>query len=119
MSYSGPSLTRSEFEGQSETAITLTGTEIETVWADATVVHDSASILGAAAAIVTPTAGTTDGSSPASTGSGVTSAPTSTPTGTGTESVESSKSTGGMPQMTGGCGWAVGGMAAAVALAAL
>lgn len=107
--------------------MTLTGTAAETLWGPATVVHDISSIYNGAIST-----GTDGSSPPATTGPGVTSAPTSTPTGTagtgttGTDSkaaetsVQTSASTGGMPQITGCARWAVGGVAAAaVALAAL
>jgi hypothetical protein len=125
--YSGPGTSSFESDtDQTETTLTLTGKNAETLWGPATVVNDISSIYNGAAT-------STDGSSPpATTGPGVTSAPTSTPTGTagtgttGTDSkaaetsVQTSASTGGMPQITGCAGWAVGGVAAAaVALAAL
>ncbi|ELR07506.1 hypothetical protein VC83_02113 [Pseudogymnoascus destructans] len=100
--------------------MTLTGKAAETLWGPATVVHDVSSIYNGSKASISTS---TDGSSPpATTGPAATSAPTSTPTGTtGTDSkaVKTSASTGGMPQITGCAGWAVGGVAAAVALAAL
>lgn len=115
-------------EDQTKTTLTLTGKNAETLWGPATVVTDINSIYNGGEASIAP-ASTSNGASipPATTGAGATSAPTSTPTGTtGTESgavgtsqsVETSQSTGGMPQITGSCGWAVGGVAAAVALAA-
>lgn len=126
--YSGPGT--SNFESgvdQTEATMTLTGTAAETLWGPATVVHDISSIYNGAIST-----GTDGSSPPATTGPGVTSAPTSTPTGTagtgttGTDSkaaetsVQTSASTGGMPQITGCARWAVGGVAAAaVALAAL
>lgn len=111
-------------ESLGTTTISLTGTAAETLWGPATVVTDVASIYHGKEAAASPAATGTGGSTaPATTGGAVTSAPTATPTGTtGTHSgaVETSQSTGGMPQITGSCGWAVGGVAAAaVALAAL
>ncbi|KFZ09110.1 hypothetical protein V502_08941 [Pseudogymnoascus sp. VKM F-4520 (FW-2644)] len=115
-------------EDQTQTTITMTGKEAEALWGPATVVADINSIYNGNEASLAP-ASTSTGASipPATTGAAATSAPTSTPTGTtGTESgavetsqsVAASQSTGGMPQITGSCGWAVGGVAAAVALAA-
>ncbi|OBT45476.1 hypothetical protein VE00_04585 [Pseudogymnoascus sp. WSF 3629] len=128
--YSGPGTSNFESDSdRTETTLSLTGTAAEALWGPATVVHDISSIYNANGASV----GTSTGGSspPATTGPAVTSAPTSTPTGTtgtgstGTNSkaaetsVKTSASTGGMPQITGCAGWAVGGVAAAVALAAL
>ncbi|OBT91222.1 hypothetical protein VE02_00297 [Pseudogymnoascus sp. 03VT05] len=130
--YSGPGTSNFEsYTDLTKTTMTLTGTAAEELWGPATVVHDISSIYNGVGT-------STDGSSPpATTGPAATSAPTSTPTGTagtgttgtgttgtfttGTDSkaVGTSASTGGMPQITGCAGWAVGGMAAAVALAAL
>lgn len=124
VSFDGPALTESEFEGQDMTnANVLTGTDAASLWGDVTVVHDAKSILGAAAG-TTATADPTSagGATAISAPGGSTAAPTSTPTGTAatnTGAVESSQSTGGMPQITGSCGWAVGGAAAAAVLAAL
>lgn len=105
------------------TAITFTGDEYTMLFGVATVVTDSASILNAASAFANdaPVA-TTAGNSPETTGLNVTPAPTMTPLmtdSTNAEAVETNTSTGGMPQITGSYGWAVGGIAAAAALAAL
>lgn len=127
--YDGPGTSDFESESdQTETTLTLTGTNAETVWGPATVVDDLTSIYNADK-VSTGAGPTSTGSSnpAATTGPAATSAPTSTPTGTtGTDSgaaetsgsVETSQSTGGMPQVTGSSGWAIGGVAAAVALAA-
>ncbi|KFY24022.1 hypothetical protein V493_05491 [Pseudogymnoascus sp. VKM F-4281 (FW-2241)] len=109
--YEGPGT--SDFEsipGATGGTITMTGESASTLWGPATVVTDIASMHNGDRASLPPT-----------TGAGVTSAPTSTPTSTAETSsgaVDASESTGGMPQITGSSGWAVGGVAAAVALAA-
>ncbi|KFX97546.1 hypothetical protein V495_03134 [Pseudogymnoascus sp. VKM F-4514 (FW-929)] len=132
--YDGPGTSAFENDPEATDAlqtktIVETGKAAETAWGTVPLVTDVASIYNAAKALSVYSAGGasdgpaptgTDGSSaPATTGSGVTSAPTSTPTGTNTGAVETSESTGAMAQITGSCGWAVGGVAAAVALAAL
>ena len=82
----------------------LTGADAASLWGDVTVVHDAKSILGAVA-------GTTATADPTSAGGataisvlgGSTGAPTSTLMGTvstNTGAVESSQSTGAMPQIT-------------------
>ncbi|KFY62852.1 hypothetical protein V496_04361 [Pseudogymnoascus sp. VKM F-4515 (FW-2607)] len=131
VSYGGPGTANFESENdQVQTVFTFTGTEAEELWGPATVVTDASSIYNADRVSLAPApTNTGDSIAPSTTGPGATSAPTSTPTGTtgtdstatGTDSTaaETSESTGGMPQITGSCGWAVGGVAAAIALAAL
>ncbi|KFY34865.1 hypothetical protein V494_06408 [Pseudogymnoascus sp. VKM F-4513 (FW-928)] len=117
---SGPGTT--DFESVSdktEETMTLTGTAAEKIWGPATIVDDVTSIYRGAEASIGPAPSSTGGSiPPVTTGPGASSAPTDTPTGTDSKPVETSQSTGGMPQITGSSGWAVGGVAAAVALAA-
>lgn len=107
----------------------MSGSEVADNFVDVTLVRgDAAFFHGAPVTTSDNDAATTSGGGAAIT-SGL-SAPvpqTTAPTGSGasgtgslsTGSVVPSQSTGRMPQMTAGCGWAVGGVAAAVAIAAL
>lgn len=112
----------------------MSGSEVADNFVDVTLVHgDAAFFHGAPVATSDDGAATTSGGDTAITSGPSAPAPqTTVPTGSGasgsgasgtgsssTGSVVPNKSTGGMPQMTGGCGWAVGGVAAAVAIAAL
>ncbi|OBT66227.1 hypothetical protein VE03_04388 [Pseudogymnoascus sp. 23342-1-I1] len=132
ISYWGPGTT--DFESDTDkvqTVFTFTGTAAEELWGPATIVTDTSSIYNADLVSLAPAPTGTGGSiAPSTTGPGASSTPTGTTvtdtaavettgtTGTDSAAVETSASTGGMPQITGNCGWAVGGVAAAVALAA-
>ncbi|OBT70555.1 hypothetical protein VF21_10423 [Pseudogymnoascus sp. 05NY08] len=128
-SYHGPAYTASNFYSLPTTPVTMSGSEVADNFVDVTLVRgDAAFFHGAPATTSDDGAVTTSGGGAAITSGPSEPAPqTTAPTGSGasgtgsssTGSVVPSKSTGGMPQMTGGCGWAVGGVAAAVAIAAL
>lgn len=122
----GPGISRHGLYESTSTLI-LTGAEAARYFVDATVVHDAISIFSTDAGPTTsavsasgnPTA--TSGLAPSTTTTDTSpteTTPTST-TVTATEAVKASTSTGGMSQKTGGCAWTVGGVVAAVALAAL
>ncbi|RAO72648.1 uncharacterized protein BHQ10_008660 [Talaromyces amestolkiae] len=104
------------------TAGSVTGGAAATTGASATESTASATTKAAASAATTAASTAASTGSAASTSSGLSTVASSSSSSTGTASAKATSSvasTGGMPQITGNAQWAMGGVAVAVALAAL